>query len=156
MSEFDANTTRSGRAGQPELNRLAHQLVDAFYAAMDRREDARTVRAMHDADLTQTKAILTKYLIGWLTLPHVPGAVPGAVPLHHRHRHFRIDADASAAWLNCMREALAETIPDAAWRAELEARLTQLAQALENTEPLTRASSAGPPPTGRLDHPPGG
>ncbi len=43
----------------PHFQRLGGEaavarLVDAFYRAMDQRDDARAIRAMHDADLAQT------------------------------------------------------------------------------------------------------
>ncbi len=58
----------------PHFQRLGGEaavarLVDAFYRAMDQRDDARAIRAMHDADLAQTKAVLRIYLAEWLGGP---------------------------------------------------------------------------------------
>jgi len=126
------------RFGGPEA---VVRLVDAFYRAMDGREDARTIRAMHDADLAQTKSVLGRYLIQWLGGPPLYTAGRGAPMLRRRHLRFAIDAAAQEAWMACMRQALAETCADAGLRADLEAAFAQVAAHMRN-----RDSADTPPP----------
>jgi len=115
--------------GEPAVARL----VDAFYGAMDSRADARTIRAMHEADLAHTKAVLVNYLCEWLGGPKRYSATRGTPMLRRRHHPFDIDDSARDAWMACMRQALAETCTDAAQRAELESAFAKVAAHLRNT-----------------------
>ena len=54
------------------------KLVDAFYFAIDTQPEAATIRAMHDADLTHTKAVLVKYFSEWLGGPKLFSPERGA------------------------------------------------------------------------------
>jgi hemoglobin len=108
------------------------RLVDAFYRAMDTRADARTIRAMHAADLGPTRAVLCAYLGEWLGGPKRYSAERGAPALRRRHLPFDIDASAEAAWMACMQQALAECCTDAALRDELAASFEKIARHLIN------------------------
>ncbi|MBT9597270.1 MAG: group II truncated hemoglobin [Vitreoscilla sp.] len=124
----------------PHFERLGGQaavqrLVDAFYAAMDERADARTIRAMHAADLGPTKDVLVSYLCEWLGGPRRYSAEQGAPMLRRRHQPFDIDTAARDAWMNCMRQALAQTCDDTELRAALEAALQKVADHLVNLHP---------------------
>lgn len=110
------------------------RLVDAFYDAMDRRADAHTVRAMHADDLSATRAVLVDYLCEWMGGPRRYAATRGAPMLRRRHRPFDIDAAARDAWMACMRDALAQTCPDAALRRDLEAAFFKIADHIRNTD----------------------
>lgn len=110
------------------------RLVDAFYRAMDTREDARVIRAMHEADLGPTRALLARYLGEWMGGAKDYSRERGAPKLRHRHLPFAIDDAARDAWMACMRQALAETCPDAGLRAELDAAFSKVANVLRNTE----------------------
>lgn len=115
-------------------------LVDAFYRAMDTREDAHTIRAMHPADLTHTKAVLVKYLAEWMGGPREYSAERGPPILRRRHHPFDIDSPARDAWMACMRDALAQSCPDQALRADLDAAFAKIADHIRNTEsPPTRS-----------------
>lgn len=116
--------------GEPAVRRL----VDAFYRAMDTRPDARTIRAMHEPDLSATKAVLVQYLCEWLGGPKAYSASRGAPMLRRRHHPFDIDAAARDAWMACMRQALDETCDDAALRDELIAAFYKVADFIRNTE----------------------
>jgi len=109
-------------------------LVDAFYKAMDTREDARVIRAMHEPDLRSTKAVLVKYLGEWLGGPKLYSPERGAPMLRRRHQPFDIDAAARDAWMACMRQALAEVCGDDTLRAELDAAFYKVADFIRNTE----------------------
>lgn len=110
------------------------RLVAAFYRAMDTREDARTIRAMHEADLTRTQAVLVKYLCEWMGGERLYFAEHGAPMLRRRHHRFDIDEPARDAWMACMRQALAETCTDAALRDQLDAAFWKIADHIRNTD----------------------
>ncbi len=116
--------------GQEAVQRL----VDAFYRAMDELPQARTIRAMHEADLGPTRQLLTRYLSEWMGGPGLYTPERGAPRLRRRHMPFAIDAAARDAWMACMRQALAETCADASLRSELEAAFRRVAEALVNTQ----------------------
>lgn len=118
------------RLGGPEA---VARLVDAFYRAMDTREDARTIRAMHEPDLGPTKAILVKYLTEWMGGPKVYSEERGSPMLRRRHHPFDIDVNARDAWMACMRQALDETCADAALHQELDAAFMKIADHIKNT-----------------------
>jgi hemoglobin len=109
------------------------RLVDAFYGAMDTEPQAATIRAMHDADLDHTKAVLVTYFSEWLGGPRLFSPEHGAPMLRRRHHRFDIDAAARDAWMHCMRLALDKTCADAALRAELDAALYKVADFMRNT-----------------------
>jgi hemoglobin len=109
------------------------RLVEAFYRAMDTRADARTIRAMHEPDLTRTRAVLVDYLCEWMGGERRYSERHGPPALRRRHLPFAIDDSASLAWMACMRQALEETCADAALRTELEAAFFKTAQHLRNT-----------------------
>ncbi|HNW64180.1 MAG TPA: group II truncated hemoglobin [Piscinibacter sp.] len=123
----------------PHFQRLGGEaavakLVDAFYRAMDSRADARAIRAMHHADLAQTKAVLRIYLAEWLGGPKRYSAERGQPRLRRVHGPFAIDTNARDAWLACMRQALDEVGTDAALRDELLAAFAKVADHLKNTD----------------------
>ncbi len=111
------------------------RLVEAFYDAMDTRADARTIRAMHAADLGATKAVLVDYLSEWMGGPKRYSATRGQPMLRRRHHPFDIDDGARNAWMACMRQALAASGAEPALCAELEAAFGKIADHIRNTEP---------------------
>lgn len=116
--------------GRPAVERL----VQAFYRAMDTRPEAATIRAMHAPDLGPVRAVLVDYLCEWLGGPRLYSTQRGAPMLRRRHQPFDIDAAARDAWMACMCQALEETTPDAALRAELEGAFWKIADFIRNTE----------------------
>jgi hemoglobin len=108
------------------------QLVNAFYAAMDTRPEAATIRAMHDADLTETKAVLVNYLSEWLGGPQRYSEERGAPRLRRTHSPFAIDDSARSAWMACMQQALEQTCPDAELRSALLAAFAKIALHVRN------------------------
>jgi len=130
----------------PHYDRLGgeaavQRLVDAFYAAMDSREDARAIRAMHPADLAHTKAVLFNYFSEWLGGPKRYSAERGQPRLRHAHMPFTIDAAAARAWLACMQQALQAVGAEESLRAELGRSFEKIALHLQNTyDPLNPRS----------------
>jgi hemoglobin len=121
----------------PHLDKLGGadavvRLVDAFYGAMDRRPDARTLRAMHASDLTETKAVLVIYLIEWLGGPKQYSAERGPPRLGRVHRPFHIDESARLAWMACMDDALGAVCEDDGLRHDLRSAFGKLAAHLQN------------------------
>ena len=113
------------------------RLVDAFYRAMGSQDEAAQIRAMHDPDLAQTKAVLVKYLTEWMGGNRVYSPERGAPMLRRRHQRFAIDTAARDAWMACMRQALDEVCIDVALRLELDAAFFKVASFLRNTESAT-------------------
>ena len=109
-------------------------LVQAFYRAMDTLPQAATIRAMHEPDLTRTRAVLVDYVCEWTGGPKAYSSQRGSPMLRRRHQPFDIDASARDAWMACMRQALAEVVADAELRAELDAAFWKIADFIRNTE----------------------
>lgn len=122
------------------------RLVDAFYAAMDRRADAQAIRALHAADLTHTKAVLVTYLCEWLGGPKRYTAERGAPRLRRVHEPFALDEAAADAWLACMADALQATCADAPLRDELFTAFTKIARHLAGPSPHSHATPTRSPP----------
>ncbi|MFT3904893.1 MAG: group II truncated hemoglobin [Steroidobacteraceae bacterium] len=114
--------------GQETVNRL----VDAFYDRMDSLPEARTIRALHGADLTEIRGVLKKYLGEWLGGPRAYSAERGHPRLRARHLPFPIGAAERDAWMLCMSGALAATVADAAAREHIHAALLKLADWMRN------------------------
>src|SRR5450631_4032248 len=114
------------------------RLVDAFYRAMDARPEAAAIRAMHEPELARTKAVLVKYLTEWMGGDRIYTPEHGAPMLRRRHQRLAIDADASDAWMLCMRDALVEVCADIALRIELESAFLKVAEFMRNTESATQ------------------
>lgn len=113
------------------------RLVDAFYNAMDTRPEATSIRAMHAADLTHTRAVLVNYFSEWMGGPKLYSPARGEPRLRRRHQPFAIDDAARDAWMLCMRQALAEVCADDALRAELDAAFFKVADFLRNREAIS-------------------
>lgn len=111
------------------------RLVEAFYAAMDSRADARAIRAMHPRDLAPVKAVLVAYFSEWLGGPKRYSAERGAPRLRRVHLPFAIDRAAAQAWLACMDQALTQIGTEPALHQELNAAFAKIAAHIENSEP---------------------
>lgn len=127
-------------AANPHFARIGGEvavarLVDAFYRWMDELPEAVGIRAMHEPDLSQTKAVLRLYLHDWLGGPRLYSAQRGRPALRRRHLPFSIGQAERDAWLLCMRHALDEVVADAGLRAELMAAFTRTAEAIRNDHP---------------------
>ncbi|TPQ33990.1 globin [Bradyrhizobium guangdongense] len=108
------------------------RLVDRFYERMDTLPEARTIRAMHAADLGEIKDVLKRYLTEWTGGPKLYSVEKGHPRLRQRHMHVAIgDADRDA-WLLCMRGALEETVTDVVARQDLDQALSRLADWMRN------------------------
>ena len=104
---------------------------------MNCRDDARSIRAIHAAALSQTKAGLVKYLLQWLGGAQVYSAERRARALRRLRQRFAIDATARDACMACMRQALAETCGGADMHATLEAAFAGIADHIMNTDSVS-------------------
>lgn len=84
------------------------RLVIRFYEYMDTLPLARTVRAMHPADLSLAAAKLETFLCAWLGGPNEYRARFGPISIPSFHSKFPIDEAERDAWLACMACATAE------------------------------------------------
>jgi hemoglobin len=108
------------------------RLVDSFYRRMDTLPEARTIRAMHAADLAPMRQVLKNYLAEWTGGPKLYSVEKGHPRLRQRHIGFSIGEAERDAWMLCMRGALEETVADAEARQGLDAALARLADWMRN------------------------
>lgn len=108
------------------------RLVERFYALMDQLPQARALRALHPADLGQSKERLFMFLSGWLGGPGLYAERFGPPRLRGAHAAFPVDETARDAWMNCMSQALQEQVVDEAARAQLVAAFFKTADFLRN------------------------
>lgn len=116
--------------GQPVVDRL----VDCFYDLMDTLPEARELRAIHAADLTETRRVLKLYLAQWMGGPGDYSAERGHPRLRARHMGFRVNLSDRDAWLLCMKRALDQTVPDEKARLVILRALAPLADWMRNVE----------------------
>jgi hemoglobin len=127
----DAKTSSFERiGGAPTIDRL----VETFYDRMDTLPQARTIRAMHPADLGPLKHVFKHYLTEWLGGPKLYSSERGHPRLRQRHMGFPIDSAARDAWMECMDGALAETVADEAARKDIYASFAKLADWMRNRQ----------------------
>ena len=108
------------------------RLVDRFYALMDALPEARTIRALHAADLSLAKERLFMFLSGWLGGPPLYAERFGHPRLRQKHQAFPIGNAERDAWMLCMTRALDEVVPDNELRAQLTASFFKTANFLRN------------------------
>ena len=82
------------------------RLVDLFYDAMQTRPDARTIVAMHPADLSLSRDKLAAFLTGWLGGPKRYREHWGPIRIPPAHAHLVIGTVERDAWLACMQVAI--------------------------------------------------
>lgn len=108
------------------------RLVKRFYELMDIRPEAQGIRAMHPPSLAGSEEKLFMYLTGYLGGPDLFVAKYGHPRLRARHLPFSIGASERDQWLDCMRQAIDETIELPALRTALLKPITDLADWMRN------------------------
>ena len=109
MSETSASTPQSLYdllGGEPEAKNQIREIVEAFYDVMDSDEKAKTIRAMHDKDLTSAREKLFMFLCGWTGGPQLYIERYGHPFLRRRHLPFKIGVDERDQWIYCMTKAM--------------------------------------------------
>jgi hemoglobin len=127
-TQVSTNPHFAAIGGEPVIR----ELVDKFYFYMVNLEEAKTIRAMHEADLTHTKAVLIKFLTEWLGGPKTYSAERGHPRLRQKHMPFPIDEAARDAWMLCMRKAMEDVVSDEKLRQQLEQAFFKTADFLRN------------------------
>jgi len=108
-------------------------LVSRFYMLMDTLEQARAIRAMHDADLSHIQEVLVEFLTGWLGGPPLYTEKYGHPRLRQRHLHLAIGIPERDAWLACMDQAMEEVGISAELQTQLRAAFFKTADFMRNT-----------------------
>ena len=114
--------------GQPAIDRL----VETFYRNMDNLPEARTIRALHPADLGPIIEVLKRYLGEWMGGPPLYSQERGHPRLRMRHLHVPIGEAERDAWMLCMTGALDEIAVDPELRAGLTESFAKLADWMRN------------------------
>ena len=107
-------------------------LVRRFYELMDTLPEAYAIRKLHPADLSGSEEKLYMYLTGYLGGPQLYMEKHGHPRLRARHLPFPIGGNERDQWMLCMRQAMAECIPDERLRGGLDKALTDLADHMRN------------------------
>lgn len=116
--------------GSDGLRRLVHR----FYELMDTLPEAYGIRKLHPADLSGSEEKLFMFLSGWLGGPQLFVEKFGHPRLRARHLPFTIASDEAGQWMLCMRQAMADTLPDERLRLALDKALTDLALHMRNRD----------------------
>ncbi len=128
MNEPTGTTPYEALGAEPAVRAL----VDRFYDLMDTLPEAATIRAMHPADLTESREKLFLFLTGWLGGPPVYVEKRGHPRLRMRHLPFAVDEAARDAWLRCMFQALDEQVADELLRLQLRTGMARIADHMRN------------------------
>jgi len=117
------------------------RLVDDFYDEMERAPEARGIRAMHPADLTESRDKLARFLCGWLGGPRRYAEKYGTISIPGAHAHLAIGEAQRDAWLLCMERAIAKQGYAPAFAAYLLAQLRFPAQRITEVCALDREAA---------------
>lgn len=109
-------------------------LVDRFYDIMDSAEEARTIRALHPADLTNSRDKFFMFLSGWSGGPPLYIQTYGHPRLRMRHMPFPIGSTERDQWLWCMNKALDEGGYQPAVVEHLKGRFAEIADFMKNKQ----------------------
>ena len=108
------------------------KLVDRFYDLMDASPEAAKVRAIHPADLGNSRDKLFMFLSGWSGGPALYIQKYGHPRLRQRHMPFPIGKAEHDEWLWCMDKALKESQFDDQLIENLKGRFTEIANSMQN------------------------
>lgn len=108
------------------------RLVSRFYALMDELPEARTIRALHPADLAHAQEHLFMFLSGWLGGPQRYAERFGHPRLRQKHQTFPIGEAERDAWMLCMTRALDDVVAEATLRTQLTQAFFKTADFLHN------------------------
>ena len=109
-------------------------LADHFYDAMETLEEAKTIRAMHPDDLSESRDKFYWFLVGWSGGPPLYTSKFGHPRLRMRHLPFAVDSAARDAWMLCMRKALEKVVTEEDVRETLFTTFHRIADHMRNTE----------------------
>ncbi len=109
-------------------------LVERFYEEMDKHPEAMKIREMHNADLTEVKDKLTRFLCGWLGGPKLYQEKYGSINIPQSHAPFPIGRSERDAWLLCMQRAVDAQPYDEEFKVYLMKQLSIPAERVRNRD----------------------
>lgn len=127
MPEVTLYETLGGEAG------VGH-LCDRFYALMDTAPQFAGIRAMHPADLKESRDKLFMFLSGWLGGPDLFVEKFGHPRLRARHLPFAIGGGERDQWVACMALAMEDAGIEPAIRQRLFVSFYNTADFMRNRE----------------------
>ena len=95
------------------------RLTDRFYQLMDETPQFAGIRAMHPADLKESRDKLFMFLSGWLGGPDLFVEKFGHPRLRARHMPFAIGSSERDQWVSCMLLAMEQVGIEEALRQSL-------------------------------------
>lgn len=112
-------------------------LAEAFYAAMDRDEQA--LARLHPLDANgcvsaESRSRFGLFLVGWLGGPDDYHRTHGHPRLRMRHGAVPVNIAMRDAWLRCMQTAMNACGVQGALRTLLDARFAEVADFLRNVQ----------------------
>jgi hemoglobin len=110
------------------------QLVQRFYDIMDSDPQAAGIRALHPADLEESRQKLFEFLCGWLGGPQLYVQKRGHPRLRARHLPFPIGISERDQWMYCMLHAMADIGLPEDFQRQLAAAFMQTADFMRNRE----------------------
>jgi hemoglobin len=110
-------------------------LVDRFYDLMSELPDAKPIREMHPADLTDSRNKLFKFLSGFWGGPSLYIKEYGHPMLRARHLPFSIGENERDQWLLCMNQAVDEIVENRQLAEYLKANFLRTAIHMQNQTP---------------------
>ena len=123
-------TTYEQIGGEPTVARLC----DRFYELMDSVPQFQGIRAMHPADLANSRDKLYMFLSGWLGGPDLFVEKFGHPRLRGRHMPFAIGIDERDQWVACMVLAMEDVGVEEEIRAKLLQNFFNTADFMRNTD----------------------
>lgn len=108
------------------------QLVDVFYDIMNSNPQAAPIRALHPADLTNSREKLSLFLIGWTGGPQHYIERYGHPRLRQRHMGFNIGEGERDQWMFCMISAMQQLNFDETLTQKLSQQLYGVADFMRN------------------------
>ena len=109
------------------------RLVRCFYQVMDQEPDFAVIRAMHKEDLGEVEQSLFEFLSGWLGGPPLYIQRKGSPCLTGPHAPYRIDEEATMAWLHCMNRAMEKAGIEEKYVEMLKPAFDHIAHTVKNT-----------------------
>lgn len=109
-------------------------LVVRFYDLMDELPEAAACRAIHPANLAESRQKLFEYLTGWLGGPPLYVERRGPPMLRARHLHAPIAGAEIDGWLACFHRAWAETVHEPTVTAFILPKVEALALHMRNRQ----------------------
>ncbi|HEX5801476.1 MAG TPA: group II truncated hemoglobin [Azospira sp.] len=110
-------------------------LSDRFYALMDSAPQFAGIRAMHPAELGESRDKLFMFLSGWLGGPDLYVQNIGHPMLRRRHLPFAIGEAERDQWVACMMLAMEEVGIEPALRQRLLQSFFNTADFMRNRQP---------------------